>query len=352
MPFAVDPLYKKVALLLRCDGADGSTAFADASLNGLTVTASGGAAVSTAQSKYGQALHLPGGAARLDISGAALANTSQQVCFEAWIYPTSLNSPHVALFDQRTGISGSDRGMLVWISAAGQLNMWFSGTFANIWTAGGAIVANTWTHIACVYEHTGGSNQIYRIYINGEFAASQSFAGSFIDAPATSAKLGCDFANAYPFIGFVDDVRYTVGVPRYANAAPFVPDGPHPSAYGIPGSQTLSHSLGAGGYAPPVGLRAASFARSARDTYFGGRGLLVGTVKEKALPSNLPLRRRTWLIRERDAQIIRETWSHAVTGAYAFSGIDERERYTVMAYDHEHDHRAVVADNLLPELMP
>lgn len=59
---------------------------------------------------------------------------------------------------------------------------------------------------------------------------------------------------------------------------------------------------------------------------------------------------RLRLFRDRDGVIVAETWSDA-SGNYAFAGIDPAERYSVVAYDHTHNYRAVIADNLLPELM-
>ena len=89
-----------------------------------------------------------------------------------------------------------------------------------------------------------------------------------------------------------------------------------------------------------------------RDVEFSGRGLISGTVKRDADPVDMPLRRRVRLHRDSDGQMVRETWSDAATGAYLFDAINEAYRYTVIAYDHLHDYRAVVADNLTPELMP
>jgi hypothetical protein len=86
-----------------------------------------------------------------------------------------------------------------------------------------------------------------------------------------------------------------------------------------------------------------------RDVYFGGNGRIVGTVK---LTPNLPARRRVRLIHEVTGILIGQTWSDAQTGAYAFENIDLLSKYTVMSYDHEEVYRAVVADRVMPELMP
>ena len=77
-----------------------------------------------------------------------------------------------------------------------------------------------------------------------------------------------------------------------------------------------------------------------------GIGRVRGTVKEKSTPSNIPLARRVRLIREVDGMVVREMWSDAVTGAYDFQWVDETQTYTVLSYDHAHNYRAVVADNL------
>jgi len=80
-------------------------------------------------------------------------------------------------------------------------------------------------------------------------------------------------------------------------------------------------------------------------------GRIVGTVKEKNTPTNVPLRRRVRLYRERDGALIRETWSDAATGAYVFEGLNETEEYTAMSYDHTRDKRAVVADRVPLEIV-
>lgn len=84
----------------------------------------------------------------------------------------------------------------------------------------------------------------------------------------------------------------------------------------------------------------------------GGRGRIVGTVKEKNTPANTPLRRRVVLQNNRDKRTIRETWSDAVTGVYEFNEIALGRTYDVVSYDHIGMYRGVVADNLTPEVMP
>ena len=87
-----------------------------------------------------------------------------------------------------------------------------------------------------------------------------------------------------------------------------------------------------------------------RDIHFGGHGVIAGTVKEKGIPDQ-PLVRRVLLVSENTRLLVAETWSDA-SGAYRFEFIDPAQRYTVISYDHPHMYRAVIADNLHPDLMP
>ena len=82
-----------------------------------------------------------------------------------------------------------------------------------------------------------------------------------------------------------------------------------------------------------------------------GVGRVYGTVARKELPANTPLKRRVRLVRERDGLVIREAWSDPTTGAYDFRYVDELQTWTVIAYDYEHNYRAVVADNITPEII-
>ena len=87
-----------------------------------------------------------------------------------------------------------------------------------------------------------------------------------------------------------------------------------------------------------------------KDIHFSGHGFIAGTVKEKGQPDQ-PLVRRVQLISENTRVLVAETWSDP-TGAYRFDLIDLSQRYTVVSYDHKQMYRAVIADNLRPEMMP
>ena len=107
----------------------------------------------------------------------------------------------------------------------------------------------------------------------------------------------------------------------------------------------------AGASAPYSGWKLVGLQTSG-DLIHGGRGSISGTVKRDADPADLPLSRRVRLHRDVDGMLLRETWSDATTGAYLFTDINPAITYTVISYDHEHNYRAVVADNITPEVLP
>ena len=121
-------------------------------------------------------------------------------------------------------------------------------------------------------------------------------------------------------------------------------------------TSTVQSNGGAGVYAGGIGLYPPSLSFDIITGGGGGTGTgtiysIVGTVKEKNTPIDTPLRRRVRLYRENDGLLLRETWSNAATGEYRFDDVPLAQRYTVIAYDHLHNYRAVIADNLTPEVV-
>lgn len=86
-------------------------------------------------------------------------------------------------------------------------------------------------------------------------------------------------------------------------------------------------------------------------TSLGGITSIFGTVKEKNSPANTPLRRQVVLLDEATWTVVSSTWSDASTGNYRFDNLNASSKYTVLAYDYAHNYRAVVADNLTPEIL-
>lgn len=255
------------------------------------------------------------------------------------------------------------------VTGAGLLTFSFSseGTSSGLRSLFGAAPVG-----AFFYFEVGRSGSTFVLKVNGSVKATLQYSGAFFNS---SAPLDIGRINVsgyeYYFNGRLREIRVRKGVaPQLSDTAP--PTAP-PAADSsdatyassvvlIRGDAMLLHTQGKrvgalrglSAFAPalPVRPRLHRPASFCRDINFGGRGVVSGVVKLRATPINQPVRRRVWLLRERDAQIVRETWSSAIDGSYSFPFIDETQRYTVIAFDHTHDKRAVIADNLIPDLMP
>jgi hypothetical protein len=103
----------------------------------------------------------------------------------------------------------------------------------------------------------------------------------------------------------------------------------------------------------PVTRRLSATARvgpSPIDAVDGGAYRISSTVKTKGTP-DAPVMRRVFLFDHDSFRVIRSQWSDPITGAYSFDKI-RMGKFFVVAFDHLHDYRAVIADNLTPEPMP
>lgn len=87
-----------------------------------------------------------------------------------------------------------------------------------------------------------------------------------------------------------------------------------------------------------------------RNLEHDGDGFIEGTTKVDGTP-DFAVSRRVRLFREQDGLLIRETFSD-VWGDYRFEYIKRGIRYTVVTYDHTDNFRAVIADKIIPEIMP
>lgn len=93
------------------------------------------------------------------------------------------------------------------------------------------------------------------------------------------------------------------------------------------------------------------------DAVGGGRvplgakiGTIYGTVQAQQGELLQHVWRRVCLFIQRDGVFVAQTWSDKVTGAYRFERLDAAETYFVIAFDHTGMHRAVAANDLVPEV--
>jgi hypothetical protein len=206
IPSGNDPFGTSVALLLHCDGTNGSTTFTDNSPSPKTVTASGNAQVTTTNPKFGT------GAMLLDGSfDFATVPSSTDFNFGAGDFTIEFWLNWSSLVGFQTVLERN------YISTGGFAIQSGNGTGRLIFYLSGSVIAqesvsaviNTWYFYAITRSGT-----TVRMYRNGVQLGSGTSSVNI----TSSAILGIGGRSANGlncFNGRIDDLRITTGIARY-----------------------------------------------------------------------------------------------------------------------------------------
>jgi hypothetical protein len=198
-----DPDFASVSLLLHMNGTNGSTTFTDTSTNAFTVTASGGAQISTAQSRFGGASGIFDGTNdRLSAPVDADLQLSGDFTIEWWIYLTNLARNNAVFAATSTNCWFSFHPGGVRFVANGSFR-WLDATPST------AVAVNTWTHVALVRSGT-----TLKLYVSGDDSLTITSFSTRVDL--TFVGVGSGGVNDY-MLGYLDEMRVTNGVARYTS---------------------------------------------------------------------------------------------------------------------------------------
>lgn len=158
----VDPFLVGRVLLLHGDGTNGSTTITDSSPTPATMTASGDAKISTAQSKFGGASMIFDGVTDYITSNRPNNIGAGKFTIQAWLYATSRglawmsSSPPAGanpIFWSRTL---SDGTLQFFMTNSG-------GSFVGLDSGSLKVAASTWTHVAVTRD---AANRV-DVWVNG-----------------------------------------------------------------------------------------------------------------------------------------------------------------------------------------
>lgn len=212
-----------------------------------------------------------------------------------------------------------------------------------------------WAHWAI----TRNSSDLFTLWLNG---ASIYTVSSSLAIKLSNGLSGCNLGSTgydatvgkptYGLAAYYDDFRVTAAC-RYT--APFTPPvrmramgGPAEGAAPLRSSPLALQQHD--GVPMPAAMQVVPHRLTAdHDVYFGGAGVVYGTTEVDGLP-DFPKVCRVRLQRERDGYTVAERWSKP-DGTWRFERLRMDEVYCVQAFDHTHDYRATIADNLIPEPM-
>ena len=212
-----DVYYPQTSLLMHFNGTNGSTTMTDNSKNVLTVTATNGAAISTAQSKFGGAsLSLDGTNDYVSIpDNESLEPGTNNLTWEMWIKTTS-SVQYATLYCRTPSSFGSGMWSLMinsTSSTSGDVALYvgdYSGASSLLLlTTGVSIRDDVWHHIAIVRNGSA-----WACYVDGTSRATGTFSGNIINI-GSGPRIGADQYYGRYFQGYIDELRITNGIARY-----------------------------------------------------------------------------------------------------------------------------------------
>jgi hypothetical protein len=216
-----DANYSNVSLLLHMDGSNGSATFTDNSPNTLTLTAYGGAQISTAQSKFGGASGLfDGNGDYVDVpADADLDLGTGNFTIEFWFYPRSNQSfasstwrrviAHPASTNASNSLQVGHNAQRVFM-VSGSSNSWEFSNFVNT----GDLSLNTWYHIAFTR-----SSSTLRCFLDGVQKQAATISDTYSRGGTEGLRIGNrgDLNASCYLDAYLDDLRITKGVARYTS---------------------------------------------------------------------------------------------------------------------------------------
>lgn len=202
-----DPEFASVDLLLQ-------DSFTDQSLSGQTVVVSGNAAASTTQVKVGtHSLYFDGSGDWATIANTAMAFGTGPFTVEFWMHwdGTVTGTPWMGVMGAHNSSGGNTGRYGIFMNNGG-----ISHFIQTAFPATTSVSANTWHHIASTRDSSGSC----RLFVDGVLASTVTDAGNLVFPQGF--RVGNDFQpNRPPFSGYLDAIRITKGVCRYA--ASFTP---------------------------------------------------------------------------------------------------------------------------------
>lgn len=190
-----------VALLLHLDGEDGSTVFLDSSVNERSVSAFGGAQLSTANKKFGAAsLSLNGTSGYASVALPAIPG---DFTFEAWVYviDSSVSRAIVTMGGIELYRRGSTNSVALYMGVT------------VVITGGTTFSTNAWNHVA--WSRKDGT---HRVFLNGGLEGSH-FQDSILGAG--DCFLGSYVGGSEFWRGNIDEALVIAGEAFYTE--PFTP---------------------------------------------------------------------------------------------------------------------------------
>lgn len=213
--YKTDESLPNVELLVKSSSATSSTTFIDSSINNLTVTNNSTVTQSSVQKIFGNSSINFNGSNFLSIAANSrfLLGTNN-FTIECWFYVTTLATQQSLIASHQTG---GMFGFGVYTSGRPYISVNNSGGAGTAYSDLGAtqllVSINTWYHLAAVRD-----GATIRLFLNGVPDATTLNIGTTNVGSYGGNKpiyIGAGADTTSKVTGYIDNVRYTVGIARY-----------------------------------------------------------------------------------------------------------------------------------------
>jgi hypothetical protein len=219
---SIDPYFSSVVLLLGFEGADGATSTVDESPSAKTVTFNGNAQLDTAQAKFGtSSLLLDGTGDFLSLADSADWDFgSGQFTVESFVRLSSVDNTYCIMAQWASG-APTNAAWALYCDTVGLTALRYrfvdnTGTTRDAISSAITNVANQWFHYAADRDGTGK----VRVYIDGAMIGSATNSQTFRNS-TNNLRIGSIEGFSFDFGGWLDELRITKGVARYASDSGF-----------------------------------------------------------------------------------------------------------------------------------
>lgn len=224
----LDPHLPYRRIVLTEDGTEGSGKIID--MFGHSVVKNGAPAYTLKNKKVGNSsIEYPkANPSSLEFTADDLMMRHADFCIEGWFYPTELTNEWYSLIDTR--MDGKNGFFVAFRGADKIIRCWDSGADRHNLDHQTRIVLNQWHHIAAVR-----ANGRFRVYLNG--VPSDDSTSNIGDLTSNRIIFGHSYESVGQanFIGFVDDLRVSIG--HAIHGAAFNPDtNPYVRSMPFPGA--------------------------------------------------------------------------------------------------------------------
>jgi concanavalin A-like lectin/glucanase superfamily protein len=196
-------------LLLHCDGTNGGTTFTDSSSLAQTISNTGGT-TSTTQIKFGASSGSFSTVAGLSLSPGTNFNFPGDFTVDFWVFTSTVSTD--TIFRRMIAFNiDSATTFQLYIDGSGFV---VSRTTTTVLQGATSVATGAWVHVAIVRSGT-----TLKLFVNGVQDASVTDSTSY--AAAATARIASYDGAQGRLIGFMDEIRVSVGVARWtANFAP------------------------------------------------------------------------------------------------------------------------------------